>query len=62
MILRTFKSDIDIIKERDPAARGLLEILICYPGFQSIVIHRFTHKLWQLKIPLIPRFLAILID
>ena len=58
MILKTFKSDIDIIKERDPAARGILEIFLCYPGFQSIVIHRFTHKLWQLKIPLIPRFLS----
>ena len=58
MILRTFKSDIEIIKERDPAARGILEIFLCYPGFQSIVIHRFTHKLWQYKIPLIPRLLS----
>lgn len=58
MMLRTLKSDIEIIKERDPAARGILEIFLCYPGFQSIVIHRFTHKLWQLKIPLIPRLLS----
>ena len=57
-MLRTFKSDIEIIKERDPAARGILEIFLCYPGFQSIVIHRFTHKLWKLKIPLIPRLLS----
>ena len=49
-MLKTFKSDIEIIKERDPAARGILEIFLCYPGFQSIVIHRFTHKLWKLKI------------
>ena len=58
MVLKTFKSDIEIIKERDPAARGIVEIFLCYPGFQSIVIHRFTHKLWQLKIPLIPRLLS----
>ena len=58
MILRTLKSDIEIIKERDPAARGILEIFLCYPGFQSIVIHRFTHKLWQLRIPLIPRLMS----
>ena len=58
MVLKTFKSDIEIIRERDPAARGILEIFLCYPGFQSIVIHRFTHKLWQLKIPLIPRLLS----
>ena len=57
-MLRTFKSDIEIIRERDPAARGIVEIFLCYPGFQSIVIHRFTHKLWQLKIPLIPRLLS----
>ena len=58
MILKTFKSDIEIIKERDPAARGIIEIFLCYPGFQSIVIHRLTHKLWKLKVPLIPRLLS----
>ena len=57
-MLRTFKSDIEIIRERDPAARGIIEIFLCYPGFQSIVIHRLTHKLWQIKIPLIPRLLS----
>ena len=57
-MFRTFKSDIDIIKERDPAARGIFEIFLCYPGFQSIVIHRLTHKLWKLNIPLIPRFFS----
>ena len=57
-MLKTLKSDIEIIKERDPAARGILEILLCYPGFQSIVIHRFSHKLWHMKIPLIPRLLS----
>ena len=57
-MLKTFRSDIKIIKERDPAARGILEIFLCYPGFQSIVIHRLTHKLWKLKLPLIPRILS----
>ena len=57
-MLRTFKSDIEIIRERDPAARGILEIFLCYPGFQSIIVHRFTHKLWLLKLPLIPRLLS----
>jgi serine O-acetyltransferase len=57
-MLRTFKSDIEIIRERDPAARGIFEIFLCYPGFQSIIIHRFTHKLWLLNLPLIPRLLS----
>ena len=57
-MINTLKSDIAIIKERDPAARGILEILLCYPGFQAIFIHRFTHKLWNLKLPIIPRLMS----
>ena len=57
-MINTLKSDIAIIKERDPAARGNLEIFLCYPGFQAIFLHRFTHKLWNLKLPLIPRVLS----
>ncbi len=57
-MFETLKSDIKIIRERDPAARGILEIILCYPGFQAIVIHRFTHRLWRLKLPIIPRILS----
>ncbi len=56
--IKFIKSDFSIIKERDPAARGILEILICYPGFQALVMHRISHKLWKYKIPLIPRVLS----
>ena len=57
-MFKIIKSDIAIIRERDPAAKGILEIFLCYPGFQSIFMHRFTHKLWKLKFPLIPRILS----
>ena len=57
-MFKIIKSDIEIIKERDPAAKGILEIFLCYPGFQAIFIHRFTHKLWKLKFPLFPRILS----
>ncbi len=57
-MLKSIQADLAIIKERDPAARGLLEILLCYPGFQAISIHRLSHILWQSGIPLIPRVLS----
>ena len=57
-MLKFIKADFSIIKERDPAARGLLEIIFCYPGFQALVAHRISHKLWNLKLPLIPRLLS----
>ena len=57
-MLRTLRSDFSIIKERDPAARGVWEIIFCYPGFQAISIHRISHKLWRCNFPLIPRLLS----
>ena len=57
-MFRSIRSDFSIIKERDPAARGFLEIIICYPGFQALVLHRISHKLWKLKFPLAPRLLS----
>ena len=56
--IKFIKSDFSIIKERDPAARGFLEILLCYPGFQALVMHRVSHTLWKYKIPLLPRVLS----
>ena len=57
-MLKAFSSDLKIIRERDPAARGILEILLCYPGFQALILHRISHKLWKLGLPLFPRILS----
>ena len=57
-MFRSLRADFSIIKERDPAARGVWEIILCYPGFQAITIHRFSHRLWKYKLPLIPRLLS----
>ncbi len=39
------REDLANICEKDPAARGPLEVVLCYPGFHAIVIHRFAHWL-----------------
>ena len=57
-VLNAIRADLAIIRERDPAARGLLDILLCYPGFHALVLHRFSHQLWQLRLPLVPRLLS----
>ena len=57
-MFQLIKSDFSIIKERDPAAKGFFEIILCYPGFQALLLHRISHKLWQKKLPLIPRLLS----
>ncbi len=57
-MFKSFKSDLEIIKARDPAARGLVEILLCYPGLQALALHRVSHRLWKYGLPLIPRLLS----
>ena len=42
-MLNHLRADLAIIRERDPAARGPLEILLCYPGFQALTLHRLSH-------------------
>ncbi len=53
-----FRSEIKATKERDPAAKNYLEILLLYPGLHAIIFYRITHVLWKLKIPIIPRLIS----
>ncbi len=54
----SLKADFQIIFERDPAARNWLEVILCYPGLQALVLHRFSHWLYNMGLPLIPRVLS----
>lgn len=51
-MLDQIRADFAMIRERDPAARGPMEILLCYPGFQAISLHRLSHRLWRSRLPL----------
>ncbi|MGJ3245807.1 MAG: serine O-acetyltransferase [Elainellaceae cyanobacterium] len=57
-MLSNLIADFRIIFERDPAARNWLEVLFCYPGLQALILHRFSHQLYQLRLPLIPRLMS----
>jgi serine O-acetyltransferase len=57
-MLHSLRADIAIIRDRDPAARGVLEILLCYPGLHALCLHRFSHRLWGAGLPLVPRLLS----
>lgn len=51
-------SDANAIYEGDPAALSCEEVLICYPGFYAISIHRLAHAMYQMQIPLLPRIMS----
>ena len=50
-----FADEIRTVKDRDPAAKSALEALLLYPGLHALVMYRVTHRLWQWKIPIVPR-------
>ena len=53
-----FSKEIKATQDRDPAARGILEIALLYAGFHAIVTYRIAHVLWTLKIPFFPRAIS----
>ena len=58
MIFKRIKEDIDAFMARDPAARSWVEVVLCYPGFHALIIHRMSSRLWRMKIRLLGRFLS----
>ncbi len=52
------RRDYKAVFDKDPAARNDLEVILAYPGFHAIFLHRINHFLWNLGIPVIPRFLS----
>ena len=51
-------SDLIAAYRGDPAAESLDEVLVCYPGVQAIIHHRFAHALHGLGAPLVARIIA----
>ncbi|PPR74896.1 MAG: Serine acetyltransferase [Alphaproteobacteria bacterium MarineAlpha3_Bin4] len=44
--------------ERDPAARGVLEVVLCYPGFHALVYYRMSNWLWRHQFFLLGRVVS----
>src|SRR5882724_1533418 len=50
--------DVRAVRERDPAARSTLEVLLCYPGVHALAFHRFAHAIWRRGWTIPARFLS----
>ena len=48
-VFNRLKQDIQVIRDRDPAAKNTLEILLCYAGLHAIWAHRLSHFLYLHK-------------
>ena len=57
-MLETMRQDIEAVRDRDPAARSTVEIVLAYPGLHALWLHRAAHWMWQRKVPVMPRLLS----
>ncbi|WP_371929645.1 serine O-acetyltransferase [Methylomonas rosea] len=53
-----WRDDVACVFARDPAARGLPEVLLAYPGVHAVLLHRVTNRLWHADWKLTARLLA----
>src|SRR3990172_4208281 len=54
----TLKEDIQVVFDRDPAARNIWEILFTYPGFHALFFYRVAHLLWLNGLKGLGRFVS----
>lgn len=54
----SLQEDIATVLARDPAAMSVWEVILLYPGFHAILLHRMSAQLWRWKIRLAARVLA----
>ncbi len=52
------QEDAEMFNECDPAAWCKEEVILSYPGFYAIMVHRFAHAIHLLGISILPRILS----
>ena len=57
-IRATLEEDVVAAYEGDPAATSTVEVVLSYPGFFAIVVHRIAHVLYTCGVPIIPRVMS----
>ena len=57
-VYRVLKTDLLAAYIGDPAAKGVDEIILCYPAFPAIATFRLAHILYTAGVPLLPRVMT----
>jgi serine O-acetyltransferase len=57
-MFKSLRGDIQATIARDPAARGWLEVVLCYPGFQALLFYGLARRLWRWRLRLLGRWVS----
>ncbi|MEO7145329.1 MAG: serine O-acetyltransferase [Bryobacteraceae bacterium] len=57
-MFRAIKEQVETVFREDPAAKSVLEIVLCYPGFHAVLLHRVAHWLYRMRLYLVARMMS----
>ncbi|MFI8578040.1 MULTISPECIES: serine O-acetyltransferase [Rossellomorea] len=57
-MFKSFKEDIEVVFDQDPAARNYLEVILTYSGLHAIWAHRIAHAFFKRKFFFIARVIS----
>lgn len=57
-VRRMLVLDAQAALDGDPAAGSIDEVILAYPGYRAITVHRVAHELYALGVPLMPRIMS----
>ena len=57
-LFQSIRRDVKAARDRDPAARRDLEVILCYPGFHARQIHRVAYRLHEGRQHLLARVVS----
>ncbi|HQT67364.1 MAG: serine O-acetyltransferase [Rhodospirillales bacterium 20-60-12] len=58
MAFMFLRESIQAYRQRDPAARSNLEVLLCYPGLHAVGVHALSHFFWTRQFYTLARFIS----
>lgn len=50
--------DAQAAYDGDPAASNIDEVVLAYPGLRAVTVHRLSHELYQMGVPILPRMMS----
>ncbi len=50
--------DLRAALDRDPAATNPIEVILTYPGLHALLVHRLSHYLYGIGVPILPRLIS----
>src|SRR3954454_11876605 len=57
-MFRAIREQVETIFREDPAAKSVLEVVLCYPGFHAILFHRLAHRVYRARWYALARFIT----